>query len=74
MAVVPTTETGGKLIPPPENFAGKANCPTLEAYQKMYQRSVEDPEGFWGEVADNFVWNKKWDKVREYTFEGNVSI
>ncbi len=74
MAVVPTTETGGKQIPPPENFAGKANCPTFEAYQKMYQRSVEDPEGFWGEVADDFVWNKKWDKVREYTFEGNVSI
>ncbi len=74
MAVVPTTETGGKLIPPPENFAGKANCPTLEAYQKMYQRSIEDPEGFWGEVADDFVWNKKWDKVREYTFEGNVNI
>ena len=74
MAVVPTTETGGKQIPPPENFAGKANCPTFEAYQKMYQRSVEDPGGFWGEVADDFVWNKKWDKVREYTFEGNVSI
>ncbi len=74
MAVLSTTETGGKLIPPPENFAGKANCPSYEAYQEMYQRSVQDPEGFWGEVADEFVWNKKWDKVREYTFEGNVSI
>jgi len=74
MAVVSTTETGGKLIPPPENFAGKANCPSFEAYQEMYQRSVQDPEGFWGEIADQFIWNKKCDKVREYTFEGNVSI
>ena len=74
MAVLSTTETGGKLIPPPENFVGKANCPSYEAYQEMYQRSIQDPEGFWGEVADEFVWKKKWDKVREYTFEGNVSI
>ena len=74
MAAVSTTETGGKLIPPPANFAGKANCPSFEAYQKMYQRSIQDPEGFWAEIAGGFVWKKKWDKVREYTFEGNVSI
>ena len=47
-----TTESGGKLIPPPANFAGKANCPSFEAYQQMYQRSIQDPEGFWGEIAD----------------------
>lgn len=74
MAAAPTSETGGRLIPPPPNFAGKANCPSYEAYQKMYQRSVEDPEGFWADIAEGFVWKKKWDKVREYTFEGNVSI
>ncbi|NLF69818.1 MAG: acetate--CoA ligase [Candidatus Anammoximicrobium sp.] len=74
MAVVSTTETGGKLIPPPENFAGKAHCPSFEAYQDMYQRSIQDPEGFWGDIAEDFVWNKKWEKVRDYTFEGNVNI
>jgi acetyl-CoA synthetase len=74
MADLSTTESGGKLIPPPANFAGKANCPSYEAYQQMYQRSIQDPEGFWAEIAEGFVWNKKWDKVCEYTFEGNVSI
>ncbi|MCZ7582844.1 MAG: acetate--CoA ligase [Deltaproteobacteria bacterium] len=29
----------------------------------MHKRSVEDPEGFWGEVADGFWWDKKWDRV-----------
>ena len=71
MAEVSTTE---KLIPPAANFAGQANCPSLEAYQKMYDRSVQDPEGVWAEIAEGFVWNKKWDKVREYNFEGDVSI
>ncbi len=35
-----------------------------EQYQAMYQRSVEDPEGFWAEQADIFLtWEKKWDRV-----------
>jgi acetyl-CoA synthetase len=41
-----------------------------DQYQQMYKRSIEDPEGFWGDLADEFVdWFKKWDKVCEYDFE-----
>ncbi|MFU8813774.1 MAG: acetate--CoA ligase [Pseudomonadales bacterium] len=37
-----------------------------EQYQAMYQRSVEDPEGFWAEQADIFLdWERKWDQVFE---------
>ncbi|MCF3109265.1 acetate--CoA ligase [Niabella sp. CC-SYL272] len=32
---------------------------TIEQYQEAYKRSVEDPEGFWSEVADTFEWKKK---------------
>ena len=32
-------------------------------YDEMYRRSIEDPEGFWGEAAESLVWEKKWDKV-----------
>ena len=36
----------------------------LEEYFKAYNKSVEDPEKFWGEIADkNFIWYQKWDKV-----------
>ena len=65
---------GTKLIPPNSNFAGKAHCPSLAQYEEMYKRSIEDPDGFWAEIADTFVWQKKWDKVRDYSFEGNVYI
>jgi acetyl-CoA synthetase len=74
MSDAKSTETGGKLIPPPPNFVGKAHCPSFDTYQKMYDRSVQDPEGFWSEIANGFVWKKKWDKVREYSFEGDVQI
>ena len=33
------------------------------AYEETYQQSIEDPEGFWGEVAEDIHWYKKWDTV-----------
>jgi propionyl-CoA synthetase len=32
-------------------------------YEEVYARSLSDPEGFWGEVAEGITWSKKWDKV-----------
>jgi acetyl-CoA synthetase len=40
-----------------------------DTYEQMYQRSIQDPEGFWAEQADTFVsWFKKWDRVLEWDF------
>ena len=41
---------------------------SMEEYQKLYARSVEDPEGFWAELAQQLDWFKKWDKVLEWDF------
>ncbi len=32
-------------------------------YSDTYRRSLEDPEGFWGEAAKDIDWNKPWDRV-----------
>ena len=45
----------------------------LSDYFKKYELSEKDPEKFWSEIADNFVWKKKWDKVLDWDFE-NVDI
>jgi acetyl-CoA synthetase len=42
---------------------------TFQDYQQKYKKSIEDPEGFWAEVANDFVWRKKWDKVLEWDFQ-----
>ncbi len=42
---------------------------TLEEYHETYKKSVENPEEFWGNVAENFLWRKKWDKVLEWNFK-----
>jgi acetyl-CoA synthetase len=43
---------------------------TFEDYQAAYQHSVEDPEGFWAEVAQEFKWHKPWKKVLDWNFTG----
>lgn len=46
---------------------------TFDEYKAAYKKSVDDPEGFWGDVASSFFWRKKWDKVLEWNFtEPNV--
>ena len=40
----------------------------LEEYNKLYKYSVDNPEQFWSDVADSFIWKKKWSKVLEYDF------
>ena len=40
----------------------------LEEYNKLYKYSVENPEQFWSDVAESFIWKKKWSKVLEYEF------
>lgn len=34
-----------------------------EDYKKVFQRSIQHPEDFWAEQAENIVWDKKWTKV-----------
>ena len=41
---------------------------SFEQYHTDYNKSVADPEAFWAAVAENFVWQKKWDKVLEWNF------
>ncbi|MCC5944910.1 MAG: acetate--CoA ligase [Bernardetiaceae bacterium] len=41
---------------------------TLNDYTTAYRQSVENPENFWSNVAERFLWQKKWDKVLEWDF------
>ncbi len=41
---------------------------SIEQYQEAYQKSIENPEAFWEEIASHFTWHKKWDSVLSYNF------
>jgi acetyl-CoA synthetase len=42
---------------------------SFEEYKEQYQKSIEDPAGFWNEVAKHFTWRKPWDTVLEWNFK-----
>ena len=42
---------------------------SAEQYKAAYQKSVEDPEAFWSDIASHFQWRKPWDKVLEWDFK-----
>ncbi len=52
-----------RKFPPPSDFAAQANIRSDEQYQQMWTRAKADPAGFWGDMAANLDWFKKWDKV-----------
>lgn len=61
------------------------NIHSFEEYQKAYNYSVQNPEQFWAEIAENYQWYQKWHTVLKYDwhkpefswFEGaklNISV
>lgn len=63
-----------KTYPVPSDFAAGAHI-TESKYREMYQRSVDDPETFWGEQAEQFIdWDRPWDKVMDCDYSGEVNI
>jgi acetyl-CoA synthetase len=58
-----------RVFYPPEELSKKAYIKSLEEYKETYRRSLDDPEGFWGEAAQQLDWYKKWDKVLVENFK-----
>lgn len=57
-----------RQFPPPKEFSEKAHIKSMEQYEALYKKSIEDPNTFWAEQAEAIDWYKKWDKVEEYDF------
>jgi acetyl-CoA synthetase len=61
--------TEKRVFPPSKEFSQKAHIKSLQEYEQLYKRSVDDPDKFWGEMAEkNLTWSKKWTKVLDYDF------
>ena len=52
----------------------KMQIKTLEEYHEKYAQSVSNPEAFWEEIANEFQWMQKWDKVLEWNFKEPIKF
>ncbi|CAG2226426.1 ACSS1_2 [Mytilus edulis] len=67
-----------RLFPPPDRLRNESHVKSMDDYKEMYKRSVEDPEGFWGDIAKQFYWvSPPTGKFVDYNFDcrkGRISI
>jgi acetyl-CoA synthetase len=65
-----------RVFDPPGEFVQKARIKSMDEYKKMWERSIKDPQGFWGEMAEKHMdWFKKWDgPAEEYSFKDDIYL
>ena len=59
---------------PSTDSSERAWFSNLEEYRAKYERSIADPEAFWADLADSFVWKERWGRVCDYDFSGEIDI
>ena len=62
-----------EIIPVSPDWAKRAYVDAAK-YDEMYKRSIEDPDGFWGEMGQRLTWIKPYTTVKNASFAGDVSI
>ncbi|MGB4593062.1 MAG: acetate--CoA ligase [Coriobacteriia bacterium] len=68
--LIESMSTEYRVVQPAAWVSERAHVQTMEEYEALYQRSIEDPEGFWADMAEEVLhWHKKWDTVLDYEFE-----
>ncbi|MFG0329900.1 MAG: acetate--CoA ligase [Phycisphaerales bacterium] len=58
------TET--RSFDPPAAFAKQAHLSSMDEYREIWQRSIDEPDEFWSEVANELTWFEPWDEVVEW--------
>src|SRR5271157_1705709 len=55
-----------RVFNPPAEFQALANVASIADYERLYREADEDPETFWGKIAEDLHWFRKWDKVLDW--------
>ncbi|XP_078120465.1 acyl-CoA synthetase short chain family member 2 like [Sander vitreus] len=72
------TKSQDKMYYPPDDRKRDAHVPDFNSYLALYRKSLENPEAFWKEVADDFFWKKPaTGPMLQYNFDvtiGNIYV
>jgi len=67
-----------RIFQPSPEFSNQAHIKSLEQYEQLYREAEENPEAFWGRIAEELHWFRKWDRVLDWQaplakwFEGGL--
>ena len=66
MSSIKSVSTESRVFEPPAEFAAKAKIGSREAYDKLYAQSIEDPDAFWAERAEELHWFTKPTTISQW--------
>ncbi len=58
-----------RTFPPPASVQSNAHVNSMDQYQKMWEQSINDPDGFWLEQAKTLTWFKEPTKSLDYSWD-----
>ncbi|MBI4238885.1 MAG: acetate--CoA ligase [Deltaproteobacteria bacterium] len=70
---IESVQQAAQLFPPPP-WGEQAFIRSREAYQRLYDRSINEPDQFWSEIAKEFFWFEPWQVTRQYDFRDRIDI
>ncbi len=64
-----------ELYPVPEQYRTQSYVKSYEEYSALWKESIDDPESFWGKVAEEQIsWFKKWDNVKTCNYGNTADV
>jgi acetyl-CoA synthetase len=63
-----------RVFPPPKEFSKNAAVKSMAEYKELYNESIKNPDKFWGKMAEQLEWFKKWDKYEIADFKDNPEV
>src|SRR5688572_25677850 len=63
---IESTLKENRVFKPAKSFSDKAHIKSMAEYERLYRKSLRDPEKFWAEIAGELHWFKKWKRVLEW--------
>ncbi|MHC5112349.1 MAG: acetate--CoA ligase [Planctomycetota bacterium] len=67
-------QKGAAIYPPSPAVAARAHIKSMEQYHEMYDRSINAPDEFWTDIANDFYWQTPFTKVCQYDFTRDISV
>ena len=58
-----------KIYSPSADWTVNAHINSLVKYKEIYNKSIENPDAFWSDIAKRITWYKPWEKVRDFNFQ-----
>lgn len=62
-----------RVYQPSDFVVEKSRVPSFEKYKELYKKSLEDPEEFWSEIANDLYWQTPFQRGNIVSYNFDIS-